>query len=79
MSQDALGQLKHLKTARARWPFPDVERFSGWSLARIERCCSMPLELGNGAEDLEGMETPVVIDAIKHQRQTPQHVSPPAS
>ena len=24
MSQDALGQLKHLKTARARWPFPDV-------------------------------------------------------
>jgi len=27
MSQDALGQLKHLKTARARWPFPDVIRF----------------------------------------------------
>ena len=26
MSQDALGQLKHLKTARARWPFPDEER-----------------------------------------------------
>jgi len=26
MSQDALGQLKHLKTARARWPFPDVMR-----------------------------------------------------
>jgi len=26
MSQDALGQLKHLKTARARWPFPDVVR-----------------------------------------------------
>jgi len=26
MSQDALGQLKHLKTARARWPFPDVDR-----------------------------------------------------
>ena len=24
MSQDALGLLKHLKTARARWPFPDV-------------------------------------------------------
>ena len=24
MSQDALGQLKHLKTARARWPLPDV-------------------------------------------------------
>jgi len=24
MSQDALGQLKNLKTARARWPFPDV-------------------------------------------------------
>jgi len=24
MSQDALGQLKHLKTARARWPWPDV-------------------------------------------------------
>ena len=24
MPQDALGQLKHLKTARARWPFPDV-------------------------------------------------------
>jgi len=24
MTQDALGQLKHLKTARARWPFPDV-------------------------------------------------------
>jgi len=24
MSQDALGQLKLLKTARARWPFPDV-------------------------------------------------------
>ena len=24
MSQDALGQLKHLKTAKARWPFPDV-------------------------------------------------------
>ena len=24
MSQDALGQLKHLKTARAGWPFPDV-------------------------------------------------------
>jgi len=24
MSQDVLGQLKHLKTARARWPFPDV-------------------------------------------------------
>ena len=23
MSQGALGQLKHLKTARARWPFPD--------------------------------------------------------
>ena len=23
MSQDAIGQLKHLKTARARWPFPD--------------------------------------------------------
>jgi len=27
MSQDALGQLKHLKTARARWPFPDVGHF----------------------------------------------------
>jgi len=26
MSQNALGQLKHLKTARARWPFPDVLR-----------------------------------------------------
>jgi len=26
MSQDALGQLKHLKTARARWPFPDAGR-----------------------------------------------------
>ena len=26
MSQDALGQLKHLKTARARWPFPDVQQ-----------------------------------------------------
>jgi len=25
MSQNALGQLKHLKTARARWPFPDVD------------------------------------------------------
>ena len=25
MSWDALGQLKHLKTARARWPFPDEE------------------------------------------------------
>ena len=25
MSQDALGQLKHLKTARARWPFPDED------------------------------------------------------
>jgi len=25
MFQDALGLLKHLKTARARWPFPDVE------------------------------------------------------
>ena len=25
MSQDALGQLKHLKTARARWPFPDEQ------------------------------------------------------
>ena len=24
MPQDALGQLKHLKTARARWSFPDV-------------------------------------------------------
>ena len=24
MPQDALGQLKHLKTARARWPFPDA-------------------------------------------------------
>jgi len=24
MSQDALGLLKHLKTARARWPFPDA-------------------------------------------------------
>jgi len=24
MSQNALGQLKHLKTARARWPFPDA-------------------------------------------------------
>jgi len=24
MSQDAIGLLKHLKTARARWPFPDV-------------------------------------------------------
>ena len=24
MSQDAIGQLEHLKTARARWPFPDV-------------------------------------------------------
>ena len=24
MSHNALGQLKHLKTARARWPFPDV-------------------------------------------------------
>jgi len=24
MSQDALGQLKHPKTARARWPFSDV-------------------------------------------------------
>jgi len=23
MSQDALGLLKHLKTARARWSFPD--------------------------------------------------------
>jgi len=29
MSQDALGQLKHLKTARARWPFPDVSRLFG--------------------------------------------------
>jgi len=27
MSQDALGQLKHLKTARARWPFPDAAEF----------------------------------------------------
>ena len=25
MLQDALGQLKHLKTVRARWPFPDEE------------------------------------------------------
>jgi len=33
MSQDALGLLKHLKTARARWPFPDedtlTQRFQG--------------------------------------------------
>jgi len=28
MSQDALGQLKHLKTARARWPFPDVRHMT---------------------------------------------------
>jgi len=26
MSQDSLGLLKHLKTARARWPFPDAEQ-----------------------------------------------------
>ena len=26
MSQDALGLLKHLKTARARWPFPDAPK-----------------------------------------------------
>jgi len=28
MSQDALGLLKHLKTARARWPFPDASSTS---------------------------------------------------
>jgi len=28
MSQGVLGQLKHLKTARARWPFPDEARES---------------------------------------------------
>ena len=35
MSQDALGQLKHLKTARARWPFPDAASFL--SLENVER------------------------------------------
>jgi len=29
MFQDALGQLKHLKTARARWPFSDVVTIGG--------------------------------------------------
>jgi len=34
MSQDALGLLKHLKTARARWPFPDAGegRAGGWDV-----------------------------------------------
>jgi len=31
MSQDALGLLKHLKTARARWPFPDAGGVSSCS------------------------------------------------
>jgi len=37
MSQDALGQLKHLKTARARWPFPDVSAFVLFWTWRIQQ------------------------------------------
>jgi len=37
MSQDALGQLKHLKTTRARWPFPDAT-------SRLKTVCSVSLD-----------------------------------
>jgi len=41
MSQDALGQLKHLKTAKARWPFPDVEKLPGsWNYRLSSQRCS---------------------------------------
>jgi len=40
MSQDALGQLKHLKTARARWPFPDAPSCSVVSEASETVCTS---------------------------------------
>jgi len=36
MSQDAVGQLKHLKTARARWPFPGEAERSGFKMAFVE-------------------------------------------
>jgi len=38
MSQDALGQLKHLKTARARWPFPDVLPSAHPAQAPVNTC-----------------------------------------
>jgi len=42
MSQDALGQLKHLKTARARWPFPDVVFLPLQLLCRARNSCPHP-------------------------------------
>ena len=49
MSQDALGQLKHLKTARARWPFPDVEGLPTGFLS-----CAPIIILLNCAEHISG-------------------------
>jgi len=42
MSQDALGQLKHLKTASARWPFPDAV---DPTMEEVKQVC--PLEFSN--------------------------------
>jgi len=41
MSQDALGQLKHLKTARSRWPFPDA-----FSISIIQESGILTLHFG---------------------------------
>ena len=43
MSQDALGQLKHLKTAKARWPFPDAQFRRIIAEARDENPVDKPL------------------------------------
>jgi len=43
MSQDALGQLKHLKTARARWPFSDEPCHLHIPISFILICHASPL------------------------------------
>jgi len=43
MSQDALGQLKHLKTARARWPFPDARQPAASMQTSTSRPSCQPL------------------------------------
>jgi len=45
MSQDALGQLNHLKTARARWPFPDEGAQMPSSPPAVSLFASFPLLL----------------------------------
>ena len=50
MSQGALGQLKHLKTASARWPFPDVFSIFFATLITPLLVHCPPLPLNSGAQ-----------------------------